>query len=153
MFAIRHAVTAGRVTLAALALVLLLGVVGLPAIAAETAVEVSVVRELTEERTATSKTYLLSDDTRRALLFEAPVHYRDARGEWIDLDTALTASVSLDAVSSTSTPAAVTLGSQALDSPPVTIAYEDACVGFDLLAVAESAPLALGDEATYFDVA
>ena len=151
MFAIRHAVTAGRMTLAALALVLLLGMVGLPAIAAETAVEVSVVRELIEERTATSKTYLLSDGTRRALLFEAPVHYRDARGEWVDLDTRLTTS-SLDAVSSTSTPAAVTIGSQTLGGSPVTIAYEDACVGFDLLGGLESSPVALGDEATYFDV-
>lgn len=66
MFAIRHAVTAGRVMLAALALVLLLGVVGLPAIAAETAVQVSVVRELTEERTARASPTTLRVSVRRA---------------------------------------------------------------------------------------
>jgi RHS repeat-associated protein len=136
-----------------LALALLLSLRGLPTAAAEGEESATVVREITSERTLTSKTLELSDGSRRALLFEAPIHYRDAQGAWQDLDTSLVSTGVFGEAASSATPATVTLGAEGAGAPPVTIAYEDAGVSFDLLGSAEAAPLVLAGEATYAGVA
>jgi RHS repeat-associated protein len=47
------------------------------------------VRELPAKRTETSDTFLLSDGTLEARLYEAPVNYRDPQGDWKPIDQEL----------------------------------------------------------------
>lgn len=49
------------------------------------------VGELVEQRTATSRTVAHEDGSRTTSVFGAPVHYRDARGAWQAIDTAMVA--------------------------------------------------------------
>jgi len=154
MYSAARRLAVGSAVLLAVLLLLLIGLASQPvAVADATEQALTVVRELTEKRTATSTTYLLSDGSRRALLYETPVHYRDAKGAWQDLDTSLAPTSVFGAVTSSATPATVTLGAQSAGAAPVAIAYEDARVGFDLLGAVEPAPLVLADEATYLGVA
>ena len=64
---------------------------------------VTVVRELPEKRTETSKHFLLSNGLRRAEIFAAPVHFKDAGGTWRDIDTRLVANLTTETVSATTT--------------------------------------------------
>jgi RHS repeat-associated protein len=50
------------------------------------------VKELTGERTATTKTYKLADGRTQSEVSREPVHYRDAGGKWQDIDTRATPS-------------------------------------------------------------
>ncbi|WP_433364291.1 DNRLRE domain-containing protein [Actinoplanes sp. CA-142083] len=45
------------------------------------------VRELTDRRTATTKFFVLADGRVQAEVGREPVHYRDAKGKWQDIDT------------------------------------------------------------------
>jgi hypothetical protein len=50
------------------------------------------VRELTGQRTQYSRTFLLSDGRRQAVISGGPVNYRDADGGWEPISTAVTRS-------------------------------------------------------------
>lgn len=52
---------------------------------------VPAVREMTERRTMTSKTFLLADGTYRAEFHSAPINYKAADGSWQPIETTLTA--------------------------------------------------------------
>ncbi len=49
------------------------------------------VRELEERRTASSKSYRMSDGTTQVVLSTEPVHYKDSKGKWQPIDTKVTA--------------------------------------------------------------
>ncbi|TCC16724.1 DNRLRE domain-containing protein [Kribbella sindirgiensis] len=49
------------------------------------------VRELEERRTASSTSYRMSDGTTQVELSTEPVHYKDTKGKWQDIDTKVTA--------------------------------------------------------------
>ena len=49
----------------------------------------TLVRELPAKRTATSDTFLLSDGSLEARLYETPVNYRDSEGDWKPIDQEL----------------------------------------------------------------
>ncbi len=57
---------------------------------AATAPEAAPVRELPDRRTATSRTFQLSNGQLESRIFEIPVNYRDANGEWKPIDEELT---------------------------------------------------------------
>lgn len=56
---------------------------------ADSAAAPQVVREASEKRRETSKHYLMSDGSYRAVISEAPVHFKDSSGKWADIDTEL----------------------------------------------------------------
>ncbi|MFC5268522.1 DNRLRE domain-containing protein [Kribbella qitaiheensis] len=49
------------------------------------------VRELEERRTASTTSYRMSDGTTQVELSTEPVHYKDSKGKWQDIDTKVTA--------------------------------------------------------------
>jgi hypothetical protein len=49
------------------------------------------VRELDTRRTVSSKSYVMSDGTTQTVLSTEPVHYKDSKGKWHDIDTKVTA--------------------------------------------------------------
>jgi len=49
------------------------------------------VRELEDRRTASSTSYRMSDGTTQVELSTEPVHYKDSKGKWQDIDTKVTA--------------------------------------------------------------
>jgi len=49
------------------------------------------VREFEERRTASSTSYQMSDGTTQVELSTEPVHYKDSKGKWQDIDTKVTA--------------------------------------------------------------
>lgn len=55
------------------------------------------VRELTWKRTETSKSFIMSDGTTQMELSPSPVHYRDGKGKWQDIDTTVVAGEEGDA--------------------------------------------------------
>ena len=55
------------------------------------------VREMQERRTATSSSYRMSDGTTQVELSTEPVHYKDSKGKWQDIDTKVTAGTGEDA--------------------------------------------------------
>ncbi|TCC03977.1 DNRLRE domain-containing protein [Kribbella soli] len=54
------------------------------------------VRELEERRTASSTSYRMSDGTTQVELSTEPVHYKDSKGKWQDIDTKVTAGTGED---------------------------------------------------------
>ncbi|MEU4295011.1 DNRLRE domain-containing protein [Kribbella sp. NPDC026596] len=54
------------------------------------------VRELERRRTATSSSFRMSDGTTQTVLSAEPVHYRDAKGKWQDIDTKVVAGAGED---------------------------------------------------------
>jgi hypothetical protein len=55
------------------------------------------VRELAWKRSASSKSFVMSDGTTQTVLSADPVHYRDGKGKWQDIDTKVTAATGEDA--------------------------------------------------------
>ncbi|MEV0794771.1 DNRLRE domain-containing protein [Kribbella sp. NPDC050459] len=54
------------------------------------------VRELEERRTTSSTSYRMSDGTTQVELSTEPVHYKDSKGKWQDIDTKVTAGTGAD---------------------------------------------------------
>ena len=54
------------------------------------------VRELEERRTASSTSYRMSDGTTQVELSTEPVHYKDSKGKWQDIDTKVAAGTGAD---------------------------------------------------------
>lgn len=110
-----------------------------------------VVHERLGERTATSRTYLLSDGTRRTRIWTAPVNYRKADGTWAAIDTRLKPD-GPDALRTTAARVPVELP-RTLDAPVEVSDPSGRSVAFRLLgADADQAAKVDGATATYADV-
>jgi RHS repeat-associated protein len=107
----------------------------------------SIVREIPERRTSSSKTYLLSDGTYRGEYFTEPVHVKDSTGAWKTID--------LSIVPSASDPSCLTV-----KRSPVAASFKGGGQGarlskgayfaeIDLLDCVEPAPMELGGEVIY----
>jgi RHS repeat-associated protein len=59
------------------------------------------VGELETKRTESSKSYVMSDGTTQTVLSTEPVHYKDGKGKWQDIDTKVTAGAGEDAFENT----------------------------------------------------
>ncbi|MCL4367723.1 MAG: cell wall-binding repeat-containing protein [Actinobacteria bacterium] len=87
-----------------------------------------VVRELVNERTENSRTYLLSDGSKRADVYVAPVNYQDAQGQWQAIDTRLVPGP-VGTFHSAGTPVSVSVApGSSLVPPVVSLAYRGAAV-------------------------
>lgn len=106
---------------------------------------VSVVRELPQERTATSDTFERSDGTRVAKISRTPINYRDGSGAWQPISTTLQPSAN-GALQASATPLPVSLPSSL--SSPVTVGSAGATVSFALAGAGGSAS-ASGSSASY----
>ena len=120
-----------------------------PAAPAQAAATPTVVRELTERRTATATHYLLSDGSVRAEIQQSPVRFKDKTGAWRDVDTNLVPSDGSGTVRSASTAVTTSFGSQKAGSTPVTLTGDGYSVGIDYLGAIEGANVTMGSEATY----
>lgn len=49
-----------------------------------------IVVELTDERTETSKEFLLDDGTKMIAEYNQPVHYKNDKGKWVEYNNSLT---------------------------------------------------------------
>ncbi|MDF8265736.1 DNRLRE domain-containing protein [Luteipulveratus flavus] len=65
--------------------------------AAKPGAKASRVRELTGRRSASSKSFEMSDGTTQVVMSAEPVHYRDSKGKWQDIDTRVSAGSGDDA--------------------------------------------------------
>ncbi len=87
------------------------------------------VRELTEKRTETSRTYLLSDGTKQAEIFQRPINYQDANGHWQPIDARLVPGSLPGTYESASTAVKVGISlDKAKAQPLVSLAYDGALV-------------------------
>jgi RHS repeat-associated protein len=112
----------------------------------------TVVRELTDKRTETSKHYLLSDGSFRAVMSEVPVHFKDDSGKWADIETQLVPGDGMNAYVTKAAPIRGRFGTQ-LDGQPVRIEGEGYSIGIDMVGVDEGAKLVWGNKARYTNVA
>ena len=113
----------------------------------------TVVRELLNERTAISSTFLLSDGTRRCEIYGMPIHYKDAHGRWQPLDLRLIPTGVPNEFAATSAPVRVVFGTEAFGGMPVRLGSEGATVGYDYLGGREGAPTIDGLLASYARIA
>ena len=155
---------AGRVVSVALSLVLAFGQLGAgvgaalatepspPAVASSPSPQgPTVVRELTERRTATATHYLLSDGRQRAVISAAPTRFKDGSGSWTDIDTSLRL-VAPGVYRSAATSLPVRFSAEGSAHRPVTVEGDGWQASLDLIGGTEDTPIALGDTAHYFAV-
>ena len=81
----------------------------------------TVVKELTDKRTADSETFLLSNGSMRSDLYAKPIHYKDAKGVWQNIDTTLVPDTHPGEFVSRATPVSVTV--QSAGAPTVSLGY------------------------------
>jgi len=112
----------------------------------------TVVRELTEKRTANATHYLLSDGTVRAEIQQAPVRFKDKAGAWRGIDTNLLPADGSGTVRSASTEVTTSFGAQRAGTSPVRLTGEGYSVGIDYLGGVEGAKLAMGNQVVYPNV-
>lgn len=115
--------------------------------------DATVVRELLDKRTQYAKTYLLSDDTFRTVLYQSPIHFRNESGAWQEIDATLIPSAGIDAFTTAAAPVEVTVADEAPGQKPVVVETAGFAVTMNLLGYAESDKMILGDSALYLDVA
>jgi RHS repeat-associated protein len=108
----------------------------------------SVVRELSELRTATSSTYLLSDGARRVVISATPTHFKDGSGRWQSYDTTLGLR-GPGQYGAASLPFGVSLVANPLGTPAASISDSGYAIGFRLSGVSEDGGLASGSELTF----
>jgi len=120
---------------------------------ADSSVEASptIVRELANRRTENSKHYLLSNGLQRAVVSEAPVHFRDPSGRWVDINTDLTQQTpgTYRTTAATMT-AEFTSGRSGVD--PVTLSTKQWSMALNLEGAQVPDPVAVGDTAYYSNV-
>ncbi|MBC7266843.1 MAG: RHS repeat protein, partial [Coriobacteriia bacterium] len=104
-------------------------------------------------RTRNAKQYRLPDGRIAAVISEAPVHYRDTSGAWVEIDTTLVGDSATGRVRTKSAPAVCSFGADSASSQPVRVSASGRSVGLNMLGVAEGRPLALGSHACYAGVA
>ena len=113
----------------------------------------TVVREETDRRTEYSKHYLYSDGSRRAEISASPVHFKNERGSWKEIDPTFVPGTGLAEYRTAGTSARVSMASQARGRRPVRVEKDGWSVELDMLGVAENAKLVYGNRARYMSVA
>lgn len=107
--------------------------------------------ELVGKRTATSETFLLPDGARETRIYQAPVHYRNADGEWKPIGETLEP-VNGPALTNGANSFDLTLPARMGDGP-VKLAEDGEWVAFELLgAPTETAELSVGDTVASYEV-
>jgi hypothetical protein len=115
--------------------------------------ESTVVRELPERRTETSRHYLLSDGRMRAEIYATPIHFRDTSGAFVPIDTTLVAE---DAAGSHRTAAAGAVAhfrGPGVKGRPVRLDRGNLSIEMDMIGANEKSHLAVGNAAYYLSVA
>jgi YD repeat-containing protein len=112
----------------------------------------TVVRELTDQRTPTSTAYLLSDGQVLVRTYLDPIRYKDANGDWQDINTTLVPTGTIGQYESASTPVDVTLGTGPAGSSPVSVERGSCDISFRLLNATLDSNFVVGDDAYYSDV-
>lgn len=110
------------------------------------------VRELIDQRTEYSQTWLLSDGSMQTKYFSSPVFVKDDAGIWQPVNPAFLA-VGGGAYETASAPLDVTVASEAPGQAAVTVEVDGRAVRLDLVGCAEDGALVFGDTAVYSDVA
>jgi RHS repeat-associated protein len=103
--------------------------------------------ELPEKRTATSKTFQLSDGSREARIYTDPINFKDAQGNWRPIDSDLSQSAR-GSISNGDAPVDLSLPVH-LGSEPVRVDVGDGWVAERLLGATTSAATLEGPTATY----
>lgn len=112
----------------------------------------SVVSEIESKRTRTSKTYRLSDGSKRVVVSSGPVHFKE-HDEWHDIETDLIPSAVPGEVHTKQTKDEITFRGQSAGKRPVRVAGDGWSVELDMLGVAEGAKLVYDNKARYLGVA
>jgi RHS repeat-associated protein len=113
----------------------------------------TVVEEDISRRTAESKTYLMSDGSYRAEIFERPIHFEDDAGEWTEIDPTLVPTLEPGEYGTEAVAVPVTFGEQNGVEPPVRLETDEWSIGIDMLGAAEDVKLTYGNRARYLGVA
>jgi hypothetical protein len=108
------------------------------------------VGELIDKRAADSQTFQLSDGSKCLEIYGGPIHFKDTQGNWQLFDTDLVTADAPDTFRTAATPVDLRIGSDAGGATPVRLRGEDSELGIDLLDAAETKPIVLGGQATYF---
>ncbi len=109
----------------------------------------TVVREIESSRTADSSTYLLSDGSFRAQIYEQPIHYKDQAGKWQDIDASLVPTDTFGVVHTKASAYDETIATDDVTDTPVTVRHGDWSMGMKLLGGEQSSVMALGNSADY----
>ena len=107
-----------------------------------------VVKELTDLRTADSKTYLLSNGARQLEIYAVPIHFKDAKGNWQEIDTSLVPT-SDGGLASKATPAKVKLSKKDKGAPIVSLDYQGSTLELSMNDHDFAAPAVKGGTASY----
>jgi hypothetical protein len=113
----------------------------------------TILRELTDQRTAYSTSYLLSDGQVLVRTYLDRIRYKDANGEWADINTTLVPTGTIDQYESAATPVDVTLGIGPAGSSPVSVERGSCDISFRLLNATLDSNFASGSDVYYSDVA
>jgi YD repeat-containing protein len=108
----------------------------------------TVVKELTELRTESSKTYLLSNGARQLEIYAAPIHFKDGKGSWQEIDTSLVPT-SDGGFASKSTPANIKFSKKDKGAPVVSLDYQGASITLSMMGHDFGAPKVSGGTASY----
>lgn len=109
----------------------------------------TVVRELVASRTADSSTFLMSDGSYRADIAAGPIHYRDARGVWQDIDPTLVPSQTVGAVHTKASEYDIAFASTSDATSPVQVDHGDWSMGMRLIGAQQSDLFSLGKTAEF----
>ena len=107
-----------------------------------------VVKELTDLRTEYSKTFLLSNGARQAVVYSGPIQVKDEKGNWKEIDTSLVPSADGSYVSA-ATPMKVKLAKKAKAAPVVSLSYRGASLELTMNDYVFAAPTVTGSTASY----
>ncbi len=107
-----------------------------------------VVKELTDLRTEYSKTFLLSNGARKAVVYSGPIQVKDEKGNWKEIDTSLVPSADGSYVSA-ATPMKVKLAKNAKAAPVVSLSYRGASLELTMKDYVFAAPTVTGSTASY----
>jgi RHS repeat-associated protein len=109
----------------------------------------TILRELESSRTAESSTYLMSDGSLRAEIYEQAIHFRNASGKWQDIDASLVPSGTTGMVHTKSSAYDETIASADVTDTPVSVTHGDWSLGLRLLGAEQGTLSVLGDTASY----
>jgi len=110
------------------------------------------VKEIIADRTENTKTYELSDGERQTVVAATPLHYKNAKGQFVDISTALVASEPANGAGTLQTLSTkVKTTFSANGSGAATLSQDGYSLSMSPVGAQLSAPLALGDTAIYLE--
>ncbi len=118
-------------------------------VAASAETSPTVVREIVDERTETSKTWLLSNGARRAEIFGQPVHFQDESERLTTIDTTLVQDPASGNYRTTAAPVVTTFSDGRAGEPPVRLESDGLAVSIDMLGVTEGQAVVMGNRARF----